>query len=55
MNGFDIEQYVRNRVPADRVSRLNKKDKEKWMKERFDLAHGGSKQNKKKVKKKRRK
>lgn len=46
--GFDIEQYVRNKVTPDRVSLLTKEEKTQWIKNRFGLSHGGSNKNKKK-------
>lgn len=49
---FDIEQYVRNKVVPKQVKHLRKEEKVKWIKDRFGLSHGGTKQNKKKRRKK---
>lgn len=51
-NNFDIEQYVRNKVTPDMVSRLSPKEKAEWIKKRFGLTHGGTAKNKKKRRKK---
>lgn len=53
MINFDIEQYVRNKVTPSQLPALTKEEKVQWVKDRYNLSHGGTKKNK--SKKKRRK